>query len=805
MKPSTILLTLLVGGVQLLATDTSAVSGTSPTTETRTIQFSDDIKPVLEKSCVQCHGPAKSKAHFRVDSRAALLKGGESGKGAITPGNSASSPLVQYVADLVKEMEMPPLDNRDKYPALSAMEIRLLRAWIDQGAKWPEGVSLTPPLAQSAEKDRPTASPGRNKDHRIFRQIREGNLEGIADSLQEPSVLTARDESGNTPLIQAAFYLNAPQLALFLDKGADPNAKNSGGTTALMKGVWDIEKTRLLLKHGAKVSEASAGGNTPLIIASFACGSVEVVKELLSHGADLTAKNHAGANALMAAAEAGDAAVVRVLLDHGADPNSTARIVESNLSISALMIAAQMGHMDCVKLLLERGADVNLTTEHGNALHFAAFTNRREIARLLLDRGIKVNVQGRRLVSFRNDSGFTPLMYAASNETGDPTIVQWLIERGADLDAKASSGETALSLARMRGETKIVAALLAAGAKPGDALADSGKDDPRWTYSDLEKPGANLARTAAESGVALLLQSGARLNETTGNRCATCHQQSQPALAWALARERGFAYPVATASAQLADTVRAAKRRMEGAIEEPMPVPSIAAWLLIGLHAAGYPADTLTDYYAYSLARYQYGDGRWITKASRPPTDYSDVTSTALAIKALKLYTPPTMKPRFERMAAQAAAWLRSYEAQSSEERGMQILGLVWAGSDKSELQNLARALLAEQRKDGGWAQISSLPSDAYATGQSLYALYQAGALPDAEAAYLKGLNYLLRTQQKDGSWLVRTRASPVQVAIDGIFSHGKDQWISSVATSWSTMALMLAAPPEARNSADRK
>ena len=70
-----------------------------------------------------------------MDSREAILKGGESKEGAIVPGKSATSSLVRYAADAVKEMEMPPLEKRDKFPKLSTSEIGLFRAWIDQGAK----------------------------------------------------------------------------------------------------------------------------------------------------------------------------------------------------------------------------------------------------------------------------------------------------------------------------------------------------------------------------------------------------------------------------------------------------------------------------------------------------------------------------------------------------------------------------------------------------------------------------------------------------------------------------------------------
>ena len=762
-----------------------------PTASTQVVVFARDIKPVLEKSCVPCHGPVRSKSHFRVDSRNTLLKGGESGHPGILPGNSAGSPLVHNVAGLVKEMEMPPLDKREKYPALTAAEIALIRGWIDQGANWPEGVTLNADSAATlAEKTADEITP--RKTAPIFQQIRQGDLRAIARSLRDRSLLDLRDEDGNTPLLQAAFYLDAKQLSLFLDAGADPNATNNAGVTALMKAAWDLEKTRLLVRRHANINAASIDGNTALIIACYAYGAGPVANELIAHGADVRASNHADANAVMAAAEAGDVEVLRLLLEHGGDPNSTERIVESNERISALMIAAQLGHLDCVKLLLERGADVNLTTEHGNALHFAVFTERREVARLLLDRGAEVNTPGRRLQSFRNDTALTPLMYAAFNERDDPTIVDWLLARGANVNAKSSSGDTALGIARLRGQTKIVAALLAGGAK-------SQPDPPApvrgalWTTEQVEKPDSSLMRKAAEAGVSLLLKSSARLTETTGNRCFTCHQHSQPALAWTLAREKGLNYPDAIAREELNAAIRVGQRRAASVIQEPTPVPSISAWFLVGLKATGYPADRLTDEWAYSLARYQYGDGRWITKASRAPTDYSDVTSTALALKALKAYAPPTMQARFDRQVAKGASWLRNYQAESTEERALQLLGLLWAGNKPSELTQLAKRLLDQQREDGGWAQLPTLGSDPYATGLSLYTLAQVGEINPSHPACQRGITFLLKNQCDDGSWFVRTRGSPVQVAIDDIFPHGKDQWISSVATTWSSMALMLA------------
>jgi len=99
------------------------------------VTFDNDIKPIIEKSCVKCHGAEKPKSKYRVDSREAFIKGGESDEKAVIAGKSVESPVVLYTADLVEEMEMPPTDKRDKYPALTKDQIALLRAWIDQGAK----------------------------------------------------------------------------------------------------------------------------------------------------------------------------------------------------------------------------------------------------------------------------------------------------------------------------------------------------------------------------------------------------------------------------------------------------------------------------------------------------------------------------------------------------------------------------------------------------------------------------------------------------------------------------------------------
>jgi mono/diheme cytochrome c family protein len=123
--------------------------GRTPNEEQR-IDFAQQVKPLLERSCAACHGGEKPRGLFRVDARDALLKGGASGEAAIVPGHSEESPLIDYVSGNVPDAEMPPRGRRERFPALTTDEVALLRAWIDQGADWPKDVSLSWPKVEKA-------------------------------------------------------------------------------------------------------------------------------------------------------------------------------------------------------------------------------------------------------------------------------------------------------------------------------------------------------------------------------------------------------------------------------------------------------------------------------------------------------------------------------------------------------------------------------------------------------------------------------------------------------------------------------
>jgi len=111
------------------------ISKLPPPAKKADITYGTDIKPILDASCVKCHGEEKPKAKLRLDSLEGALKGGDGGK-SIKPGNSAASPLVHSIAYLGDpDYHMPPPGNKAGIKALTKEQIALIRAWIDQGAK----------------------------------------------------------------------------------------------------------------------------------------------------------------------------------------------------------------------------------------------------------------------------------------------------------------------------------------------------------------------------------------------------------------------------------------------------------------------------------------------------------------------------------------------------------------------------------------------------------------------------------------------------------------------------------------------
>jgi len=108
------------------------------------------------------------------------------------------------------------------------------------------------------------------------------------------------------------------------------------------------------------------------------------------------------------------------------------------------------------------------------------------------------------------------------------------------------------------------------------------------------------------------------------------------------------------------------------------------------------------------------------------------------------------------------------------EEKVMKLFGLAWSKAPAAEVRATTAVLLKEQRADGGWSQLTTLDSDAYATGKAMVALVEAASIRTGSEAYRRGVQYLLNTQHADGSWLVKTRAFALQPLKDSGFPHGR-------------------------------
>jgi hypothetical protein len=450
--------------------------------------------------------------------------------------------------------------------------------------------------------------------------------------------------------------------------------------------------------------------------------------------------------------------------------------------LAFLARAARKNCGGCVEMLLGAldKADLN------NALLGLAPFGDTPLLTKLIDRGADVDA---RVPDARLDMrGRTPLMLAASSDRIPIDTVKMLLARGADINMLGPEGETALDLAARNGHTIIVDALLAAGAKTGRGFPTAGV---------TPKPAAS-ARAALERILPLLQKSDATFMKKTG--CVSCHNNTLTAMTVASARTYRLPFDEGAAGAQrktmtsIADAMR--ESVLLGTDEGVKP-----HHLLLGLAAARYPPDMTTDALASFIKGRQIKDGRWPNFGidHRPPIQAGDVDITAIAIRGLRVYAPQQQRAAYDDAVQRGLNWLLTVEPKTTHERAFHLLGLVWGGINPTHarVRAAARALLAEQRSDGGWAQLPTLASDAYATGQVMVALEKAKAVRVTDPAYRRGVRYLLSTQLEDGSWYVRTRSLAFQPYFESDFPHGPDQWISIAASNWAAMALAPDAAPK--------
>src|SRR5258708_18283364 len=287
------------------------------------VDFARDVQPILRQNCVGCHGPSQQISGLRLDRKSAAFN-----RRGVVPGSSTNSFLYYRIAGSAYGMQMPPTG------ALRPEQIDTIKTWIDQGADWPDSLAN--------EIELPPLNP---KALAMVEALRTGDLAGFVKSVAEDAkLLNARGPEGSTPFMYSVLYTGKATIERLLELSADPNKRNDAGATALMWAATDLEKTRLLLSHGADLNARSNDMRTPLMIAARRPGNASVVKLLLARGAHPNPNLHPAAESspLIEAATSAEAGSMELLLAAGADPKASAQ--------AALEIAVTLQCSKCIAL-----------------------------------------------------------------------------------------------------------------------------------------------------------------------------------------------------------------------------------------------------------------------------------------------------------------------------------------------------------------------------------------------------------------------------------------------------------------------
>jgi hypothetical protein len=196
-----------------------------------------------------------------------------------------------------------------------------------------------------------------------------------------------------------------------------------------------------------------------------------------------------------------------------------------------------------------------------------------------------------------------------------------------------------------------------------------------------------------------------------------------------------------------------------------------------------------------SIVNDQGKDGSWKRVNEARPILSSPDTLTMLALLVLSAPNAPDMGNEGKTAQERALQWLQT--AKPDDELQPTMLRLIlWRrlGRPDSEWKPLEQQLRSSQNEDGGWSQIKLAKSDAYATGQALYTLAEAGVTKD-DAAIRRAQSFLEKSQRPDGAWAMTSRA---------IMGNGKVatkfEPITHAGSAWAVMGLVRSVPAETRS-----
>jgi len=308
-------------------------------------------------------------------------------------------------------------------------------------------------------------------------------------------------------------------------------------------------------------------------------------------------------------------------------------------------------------------------------------------------------------------------------------------------------------------------------------------------------PAGSARRTPREAiGKALAVSQPAAANFVMTGGCVSCHADHLNGIAVSTAKPLGIRadYPLEDSRASATATLRGLLDQEMFQLQDPPPGVDGMEFSLMQLAAANVPPSLSTDSLVHYTAALQRKEGDWpLFGIVRPPLEDGSFTQTAKGIRSLRAYAIGGRKSEFDERVERAAKWLEAAEPRTTEDRSMQLLGIAWAG--RKVPSKYAQQLIAKQRLDGGWGQTDNLKSDAYATGEVLWALHETGTSA-SDPVYRHGVEFLLRTQEENGSWHVATRALGFQPYFQSGFPYEHDQWISQAGTAMASIALSFAA-----------
>ena len=283
--------------------------------------------------------------------------------------------------------------------------------------------------------------------------------------------------------------------------------------------------------------------------------------------------------------------------------------------------------------------------------------------------------------------------------------------------------------------------------------------------------------------------------------CSTCHHGTMTMWVQLEAKQKGFA----VSTEEFDENVRWAKQRIMERADLPRDtrpgwsmVNTPAIYLAIMAHAVPEQSVISTDdlnRIRGHLLRHQEENGAWMSSAppkNIPPQFFeSDEVATRLAILALT----PMLKPESEdsettqSSLARAESWLaRPPQSDTTQAAVLRLMVQQYEHASDVELEHAVEQLEGFQNTDGGWSQIACTSSDAYATGQVLYALSVAGVSQEV-AAVRKAVNFLVSTQQDDGAWPMKKRTHPGETPTENLVP------ITYFGTSWATLGLLRSVP----------